>query len=106
MAGYRVECQNLVICLTYSFLRNKAGLDRSWRPAVFCASAFIFVLFFLFLYIMQSVRKIPMNLGPSSRISNRCKQVTDYATETQCSCGGHRELLAHWTWVPHVSDYK
>jgi hypothetical protein len=71
---------------------------------MFCASAFIFVLNFLFLYIMQSVRKIPINLGRPSMICNRCKQVTDYPTETQCSCGGHRELLAHWTWLPYVND--
>jgi hypothetical protein len=35
---------------------------------VFRASAFIFVLIFLGLYILQSVRKIPMNLGRAGMI--------------------------------------
>jgi hypothetical protein len=68
-------------------------------------SAFIFVLIFLLSYIMQIVSKIPMNLSGSAMICGRCRDI-DHTTDTQCSCGGHRELLAHWTWVPHVSDYK
>jgi hypothetical protein len=65
--------------------------------------AFIFVSMFLVLYIMQSVGKF---FSRSAMICGRCKKVTDYTTDTHCSCGGQRELLAHWTWVPHVSDYK
>jgi hypothetical protein len=100
-------------CHVYSNFRFMGLLGRlAGAPAtvsleeVFRASAFIFVLIFLGFYILQSVRKIPMNLGRAGMICGRCKQVTDYTTDTQCSCGGQRELLAHWTWVPHVSDYK
>jgi hypothetical protein len=84
------------------------ALPRSPQPLeeAFHAFPFFFVFMRLVFYIRQSVRKIPMNLGRSAMICNRCKQVADYTTDTQCSCGGHRELLAHWTWVPHVSDYK
>ena len=70
---------------------------------LFRAFAFFFVTMFLILYILQVVRRIPLNR--SAMICGRCKQVTD-TTDTHCPCGGHRELLAHWTWVPHVSDYK
>ena len=76
------------------------------REELFRWFAFTFVLVFLIMYITQRVSKIPINFSRSAMICDRCKQVTDYTTETQCSCGGHRESLAHWTWMPHVSDYK
>jgi hypothetical protein len=64
---------------------------------------FNFVMAFLVMYFLQSVGK---SSNGSAMICDRCKQVTDCTTDTQCPCGGQRESLTHWTWVPHVSDYK
>src|SRR5262245_41393935 len=60
---------------------------------LFHCFASMFVFMFLVFYIMQSVSKIPFS--GSAMICGRCKQVADYTTDTQCSCGGQRELLAH-----------
>ena len=61
---------------------------------------FFFAFMFLGLYIGQIARRIPKIPDRSAMICVRCKQITDYTTDTQCPCGGHCELLAHWTWVP------
>ena len=60
---------------------------------------FFFAFMFLGLYIAQIVRRIPKIPDRSAMICGRCQQITDYTTDSQCPCGGHRELLAHWTWV-------
>ena len=67
---------------------------------VFRAFPFFFAFMFLALYIAQIVRRVPKIPDRSAMICGRCQQITDYTVDTQCSCGGHRELLAHWTWVP------
>ena len=67
---------------------------------VFRAFPFFFVFMFLTLYIAQIVRRIPAVPDHSAMICERCRQITDYTMDTRCPCGGHRELLAHWAWVP------
>jgi hypothetical protein len=111
-----VRCFSLGWALAIATLSTIAASWGFWSPdapshqpqsveELFRCFAFTFVSVFLIMYIMQRVGKIP-TFSRSAMICDRCNQVTDYTTETQCPCGGQRELLAHYTWVPHVSDYK
>ena len=60
---------------------------------------FFFVLMFLGMYIMQTLRRIPKYPDRAAMICDQCHEVTDYTTDQHCPCGGRRELLAHWRWV-------
>ena len=66
----------------------------------FRAFPFFFIFLFLALYVPQIVRKIPKLPDRAAMLCDRCQEVTDYSTDPHCHCGGHRELLAHWHWVP------
>jgi hypothetical protein len=68
------------------------------------ALPFFFVFMFLGLYLTQISRRIPKIPDKSAMICDRCHEITDYTTEARCPCGGRRELLMHWTWIPHPSD--
>ncbi len=61
---------------------------------------FFFVFMFLGLYFTQIFRRIPKIPDKSAMICDQCRRVTDYTTDPHCPCGGHLELLTHWTWVP------
>jgi hypothetical protein len=37
-------------------------------------------------------------------ICDRCHRVTGFTHQTECNCGGHLELLRHWTWVPDFPE--
>jgi hypothetical protein len=79
------------------------------HPPLPLARAFrVFPLFFLFmflgLYLTHVFRRIPKIPDKSAMICDECHEITDYATDERCSCGGRLELLMHWTWVPHPSD--
>lgn len=78
-------------------------------PPVSLARAFrVFPFYFLFmfasLYLTQIFRRIPKIPDKAAMICDQCQRITDYTTDSRCPCGGHLELLAHWTWVPHPSD--
>ena len=61
---------------------------------------FFFVTMFLVFYLPQLFRRTPKYPDRDAMICGRCHEVTDYTTDRLCQCGGRREFLRHWRWIP------
>ena len=61
------------------------------------------------MYLLQIALK-GLDPNHTAMLCPRCHEVTDSSTDLHCHCGGHRELLAHWNWVPdnetHIQDQR
>ncbi len=70
---------------------------------VIYAFPFFFIAMFLVFYLPQLIRRTPKYPDRDAMICEHCHEVTDYTTDLTCRCGGRRELLRHWRWVPDDS---
>jgi hypothetical protein len=59
-----------------------------------------FLIMFVLTYLAQTLPRIPEAIRRQAMICDRCKEIVGFTTQLQCTCGGARELLSHWKWVP------